>query len=235
MRKKLKKAYLGLASLDRTIARQLVRLAWLRAGDTDAAFLRLRAAHHKQRNQILDLRVDDSVISDPDGMASAAFEHFLRLLGTEDTRSCSIALDAIDPRIFDFAPLKLPFSEEEVWRAVCSLPKGKAAGPDGFTAEFLCAAWDVIKGDIMDAFAKLHSLNGRAFHKLNEAFITLLPKSPDAASLSDYRPISLIHLIAKLFAKVLSLRLAPHLKEIISTNQSAFIAGRSIHDNFMLV
>uniref|UniRef100_A0A453M837 Reverse transcriptase domain-containing protein n=2 Tax=Aegilops tauschii subsp. strangulata TaxID=200361 RepID=A0A453M837_AEGTS len=62
----------------------------------------------------------------------------------------------------------------------------------------------------------------------------LLPRA-DASSLSDYRPISLIHLIAKLFAKVLSLRLAPRLGELVSVNQSTFIAGRSVHDNFLLV
>lgn len=45
----------------------------------------------------------------------------------------------------------------------------------------------------------------------------------------------MIHLIAKLFAKVLSLRLAPRLGELVSVNQSTFIAGRSVHDNFLLV
>uniref|UniRef100_A0A453LHZ6 Reverse transcriptase domain-containing protein n=1 Tax=Aegilops tauschii subsp. strangulata TaxID=200361 RepID=A0A453LHZ6_AEGTS len=63
----------------------------------------------------------------------------------------------------------------------------------------------------------------------------LLPKKPDASALSDYRPISLIHIMAKLFAKVLSLCLAPRMSQIISANQSAFIAGRSMHDNFLLV
>uniref|UniRef100_A0A453BS44 Reverse transcriptase domain-containing protein n=1 Tax=Aegilops tauschii subsp. strangulata TaxID=200361 RepID=A0A453BS44_AEGTS len=51
----------------------------------------------------------------------------------------------------------------------------------------------------------------------------------DASSLFDYRPISLIHLLAKLFAKVLSLRLAPRLGNIVSANQSAFSAGRGVH------
>lgn len=78
-------------------------------------------------------------------------------------------------------------------------------------------------------------MNGCGFHKLNEALLTLLPKKADASSLSDYHPISLIHLLAKLFAKVLSLRLAPRLGDIVSTNQSAFIAGRGVHDNFILV
>ena len=134
-----------------------------------------------------------------------------------------------------FKLLEKPFSEEEIWRAVKCLPSSKAPGPDGFTAEFLRASWDIIKQDIHDAFNKFYTANGRGFQKLNEALLTLLPKRPDAASLSDYRPISLIHLISKLFAKVLALRLAPRLSSMISTNQSAFIAGRCIHDNYMLV
>lgn len=92
-----------------------------------------------------------------------------------------------------------------------------------------------MKQDICDVFLKLFQMNGRGFHKLNEAFLTLLPNKADASSLFDYRPISLIHLLTKLFAKVLSLRLAPHLGDIVSANQSAFIVGRGVHDNFMLM
>uniref|UniRef100_M8CGH6 Protein MON2-like protein n=1 Tax=Aegilops tauschii TaxID=37682 RepID=M8CGH6_AEGTA len=64
---------------------------------------------------------------------------------------------------------------------------------------------------------------------------SLLPKRADAESLFDYRSISLIHLIAKLFAKALSLRLAPCLGGMVSVNRSVFIAGRRIHDNLLLV
>uniref|UniRef100_A0A453EX92 Reverse transcriptase domain-containing protein n=1 Tax=Aegilops tauschii subsp. strangulata TaxID=200361 RepID=A0A453EX92_AEGTS len=71
--------------------------------------------------------------------------------------------------------------------------------------------------------------------KLNQALMTLLPKRADAHQLHDYRPICLIHLVAKLFAKVLSLRLAPRLDSLVSRNQNAFITGRSLHDNFILV
>uniref|UniRef100_A0A453K695 Reverse transcriptase domain-containing protein n=1 Tax=Aegilops tauschii subsp. strangulata TaxID=200361 RepID=A0A453K695_AEGTS len=58
-------------------------------------------------------------------------------------------------------------------------------------------------------------------------------KHADASTLNDYQPISLIHLVAKIFAKVLSLRLAPKLDGLVSRSQNAFIAGRSLHDNLM--
>lgn len=73
------------------------------------------------------------------------------------------------------------------------------------------------------------------FWLLNNAYITLLPKKEDADEVKDYRPISLIHSVAKLVTKILANRLASKLDQIVTPNQSAFIKGRFIQDNFMLV
>jgi hypothetical protein len=67
------------------------------------------------------------------------------------------------------------------------------------------------------------------------ANIILLPKRDGAEKVTDYRPISLIHSVAKLFTKLLALRLAPAMRNIISKSQSAFLRGRSIHDNYLYV
>lgn len=92
-----------------------------------------------------------------------------------------------------------------------------------------------VKQDGVNVFQQLFELRGRGFHRLNQALLTLLPKRADAVSLGDYRPISLIHLIAKSFAKLPSLRLAPKLDLLVSAHQNAFIPGRSLHDNYVLV
>jgi hypothetical protein len=73
------------------------------------------------------------------------------------------------------------------------------------------------------------------FEKINNAFVILLPKKQDACEVRDFRPISLVHGVAKLIAKTMSLRLAPILPTLVTPNQSAFIRGRSILDNYMLV
>jgi hypothetical protein len=65
--------------------------------------------------------------------------------------------------------------------------------------------------------------------------VSLLPKHAEAVEVKDFRPISLIHSVAKLLAKVLSSRLAPHMAEIVGSQQSAFIRGCCLHDNFQLV
>jgi hypothetical protein len=70
---------------------------------------------------------------------------------------------------------------------------------------------------------------------LNSAFITLLPNLQPALCAKDYRPISLVHSFTKLTIKVLANRLAGRLHGMVSSNQSAFIKGRFIQDNFMLM
>ncbi|KAE8806724.1 hypothetical protein D1007_17083 [Hordeum vulgare] len=87
----------------------------------------------------------------------------------------------------------------------------------------------------MAVILKLHGGDGRRFTKLNQAHIVLIPKKPDAEEIGDYHPISLPHNIPKLFAKVLENRLRRRMKEIVGNNQPAFIKGRHIHDNFLLV
>jgi hypothetical protein len=57
----------------------------------------------------------------------------------------------------------------------------------------------------------------------------------EAAEVGDFRPISLVHSFSKLFSKILANRLRRHLGDVVSTNQSAFMRGRCLHDNFVLV
>jgi len=65
--------------------------------------------------------------------------------------------------------------------------------------------------------------------------MVLLHKNQQPEGLKDYQHISLIHSIGKLFAKGLAMRLAPHMPQIVKANQSAFIRGRFIHENFRSV
>lgn len=58
LRRKLKCAYLGLASLERFLIRQRTRFSWLPAGKTHSGFRQVHVAHRMQKNKILELRVD---------------------------------------------------------------------------------------------------------------------------------------------------------------------------------
>jgi hypothetical protein len=79
------------------------------------------------------------------------------------------------------------------------------------------------------------NLGGNCTNLVNSANIILIPKKTDASRVGDYRPISLIHSLSKIFSKLLANRLASYLPDLVSNCQSAFVKKRSIHDNFLYV
>ncbi|KAM0873929.1 hypothetical protein ACQ4PT_037735 [Festuca glaucescens] len=87
----------------------------------------------------------------------------------------------------------------------------------------------------MAAFNSLSHLDNRGFGAVNGALITLLRKKPGAEEVRDFRPISFIHGIVKLVAKVMANRVAPILPQMVGVHQSSFMRGRCLHDNFIMV
>ena len=121
-----------------------------------------------------------------------------------------------------------------MWHVIKEMPPDMALGPDGYIRAFFQKAWQVIKQDVMVVMMKLFVGDTRGFAKMNKANIILIPKKPDAEEIGDYRPISLIHSISKLFAKILAHRLRLQMKVLMAMNQSAFIKGRHLHDNLLV-
>lgn len=68
---------------------------------------------------------------------------------------------------------------------------------------------------------------------LNDSYLVLLPKKEGAITTNDYRPISLINSVQKLFSKIMANRMRPLLQELISTNQTGFVKGRFINQGFL--
>ena len=64
--------------------------------------------------------------------------------------------------------------------------------------------------------------------------IMLLPKVNFPQDFSQFRPISLCNFVNKVISKLLAVRLAKVLPSVISPQQSGFVKGRQIFDNFLL-
>jgi exonuclease III len=235
LRKELKKKILGLSSLQRTIARQRSRLLWIREGDANTSFFHSHANRRKKKNHMFRLRRGTMEVNSQEEMEELASDFYVELLGTPQSRDADINLAVLDLPSLDLNGLEGDLSEEEMWSVIKQLPADKAPGPDGFSARFYQTCWNTIKGDFMAAINQLSSGDTRNFSLLNQAYITLLPKKEGAVDIAEFRPISLIHGFAKIVAKALACRLSPHMDSLIAVNQSAFIRGRSIQDNFMLV
>lgn len=141
--------------------------------------------------------------------ADAVHKFYDEILGTELPRSARLNLNFLHIPTVNLNSTDYCFSEEEIWNTIRAMPTEKSPGPDGFTGLFYQTAWPEIKDDVVRAFNALWSLDSRSFHLVNEALLILLRKKQDAQEIKDYRPISLIHSFSKLFAKALSLWLAP--------------------------
>jgi hypothetical protein len=230
----LKQRCLSLASLERTVARLRSRIHYLKEGDANTKFFHSQACYRKKKNFISKLEEDGRLATNHDDMQQILEEYFRNLLGADLQRPFTIDLSNCHRAAMDLTVLEQPFSEE-VRDTIASLPSDKAPGPDGFTGKFYKTCWDIIKVDIMAALNSLYHGDAYKLDLLNSAYLILLPKREDASSAGDFRPISLIYSFAKLVTKILANRLGPYLQDPVAANQSAFIRGRSIHDNFMLV
>jgi len=236
LKNKLKPHSLALSSLQRTIARSRSRIGWLKEGDANTSLFHAHARHRKRNNFIAKITtVEGTILTKHEEKEQHIFDFYNSLLGSSTDREMTVNLAELDMPNIPLHDLEVPFSEEEVWKTVKALPPDKAPGPDGFTGRFYKVCWQIIKVDIMAAISAVWSQKFTNFELLNSAFVTLLPKREDASSIKDYRPISLVHSFAKLVTKILANRLAGYLNQLVSPNQSAFIKGRFILDNFMLV
>jgi len=124
-------------------------------------------------------------------------------------------------------------TDMEIKSTMFQLNPDKAPGPDGFNARFFQLHWDMVGIDICKA-VKFFFTHKKLVREINHTFLTLVPKSTNANSLSDFRPIACCNLLYKLITKILSNRLQGVIDDLISLNQSAFLKGRQISDCTLL-
>jgi hypothetical protein len=235
LRADLKQHVKGLAALERTRKRQASRISYLREGDANTKFFHLRVNARKRKNHILRLKHNNGWATTHEDKDKLIFEHFSQTLGRPSPRQLDFNWAALNPTTHHLEDLGLPFSELEIKEAVDDMPADKAPGPDGFSIAFVRSCWDIIKDDLMKVINAFSELSTSNFSIINTANIVLLPKKDGAESITEFRPISLIHVVPKIIAKAMARRLSPKMNDIVSLSQSAFIKTRTIHDNFMYV
>jgi hypothetical protein len=140
------------AELRKSLKLRTLGLVFLVEGDANTRFFHLQACHRKRKSRIDSLSVDGVLVVNEDLMAKSLYEYYNSILGSNFERSRRINLDAIGLPSLELGGLEAFFTEEEVHAVVMDLPNDKAPGPDGFTGIFYKKAWDIIKGDVLNAF-----------------------------------------------------------------------------------
>ena len=122
----------------------------------------------------------------------------------------------------------------EVKSAVKQSKKGKAPGPDNITIDLIDAAGDIINDKLATLFNEC-LIQSKVPEIWNEAIIILLHKKGDQKNISNYRPISLLNNIYKLFTKIITNRITRTLDENQPREQAGFRRGFSMIDHLHAV
>jgi len=97
---------------------------------------------------------------------------------------------------------------------------------------FYKSTWSSTAPAIYSFFDSFHQRHVE-LQRLNQSYIVLLPKKDHAWSPADFRPICLQNCPVKGISKVLTNCLQPLIPSLVSDDQTGFVLGRSIADNFV--
>ncbi|XP_030477324.1 uncharacterized protein LOC115694334 [Syzygium oleosum] len=123
---------------------------------------------------------------------------------------------------------------EEIKAAVFQMGATKAPGPDGLNGQFFQKHWEHVNQDVYGMVESFFN-TGLLDMSLNRTHIVVIPKVMNPESINQYRPISLCNFSYKIISKVMVNRLKQWLPDLISPEQSAFVSGRQIQDNILIV
>ena len=127
--------------------------------------------------------------------------------------------------------LDAEFTQAELHSAIFSQKNNKSPGTDNISSEILKAAYDHISPFLLKLYNKMYS-TGEYPRSWGEGIITPIFKKGDVNDAQNYRGVTLINVIAKVYSQLLLNRLTNWSKkhEKINKNQFGFQQGKSITD-----
>lgn len=227
-----------LLELNEAYSKQWSCVNWLAGGDRNTKFFHHKASARRQNNRISGVQSETiGWITNPREVKYIFLKYFHMLFTTSRPTSNSITttLFGLEARVTRQMRdmLDAPYTPEEVQNALFGIAPWKAPGPDGFRASFFQSNWDLV-GELTTSLC-LQILNGSiSIGDLNTTYLILILKVKHPRLVTNYRPISLCNVIAKVVAKAIANHLKCHLQELIDHEQSEFVLGRLITDNILV-
>lgn len=202
-------------------------------GEENTQYFHAAASQRLRKNTITSLLTDGTEFHSHAQKATILKDHFTALIG-----SAPHTYWPFDPKKYypqtlpQLNSLDSPFTLDEIKNAFLQMNPLASPGPDGFGPLFYKKYWNLVKAHIHSFMTDFQNLNAQT-ESLNRAHLILLPKKDHANTADAYRPISLQNCPIKAVAKVLTNRLKPIIPLLVHGNQTGFIPGRSIAENFI--
>lgn len=145
------------------------------------------------------------IIDKPNKIVEIFVNHFYKISNNHDCSNMAVQTkmpEAI-PRVIspeDNKVLNSPNSLEEVRLVVFSMNLDKSLVPDGFQAFFYQKCWDIISSEMWKAIEASRN-GGSNLSKINNTFLTLIPKKEALETPGDLIPMPFLTPFIKLYRK----------------------------------
>jgi hypothetical protein len=194
------------------------RLNWHLEGDRNTSYFHRIAKIKTSTKYISSLQDGENVITDQGQLADHVVNYYQNLFCSNIALQDSLLAEEVIPNLISEevnSLLTMLPSNDEIKSAVFALNKDSAPGPDGFGAFFFQHYWDIVQVDVFNAVLEFF-ISSWILPGFNSNIITLIPKTPDAASIDQFRPISMANFKFKIISKIIADRLASILPSIVS-------------------
>lgn len=190
------------------------------------------------------LEVGDQKIYGVKEMTNAFNDHFLSIVDTLDIKN-DISEDVLKMHFRDLFRTKStvesmflrPVRLDDLTEVINSLKNNSSPGIDGISSLLIKNVYPKIV-NVLLFLVNLSFQTGVFPDRLKEAVVIPVHKSGSKSNLNNFRPISLLPVLSKVFEKLMKQRLVEFLKKnkFFSKNQFGFSEGKSTEDallNFM--
>ena len=179
-----------------------------------------------KRRAVSLINWEEKTLIDPASIVNTLVQHFSSVaVPSPSTSECQIT-----PSLQVSVSVK-SCTEEDVRKKLSGLDERKATGPDMIPAKLLKMVAPAISTSLTKLFN--YSLSQGVFpSEWKQANVTPVPKSGDRHMVNNYRPISVIPVIAKVFESMVHGQLYEYLgrNKIMSEEQAGFRPNRSTQD-----
>lgn len=188
------------------------RCKWARFGEKPSKyFLNLEKSNYA--NKVISRLYDEKgvLLEEPEKILEFERRHFEERykVSVHDPSASDPFSEADSGKIDDLdrACLEDPLTKEELVKAVASMKPGRSPGTDGIVIEFYKKFWHLLEDWFLDSL-NFAFVKGSFSSEQYRGVITLIPKKDkDRRFIRNWRPITLLNLDYKIFAKCIASRL----------------------------